>query len=104
MSARKYWLGFNAVSGVGPVRVRALLLLFYLHPFVDGVGGGRQPQHTLQRLQHAMAARSDQVDLDALPGIEHAVFCFDVLLHEFDKTHPIAYEDGKALAGAHMKL
>ncbi len=28
MSARKYWLGFSAVSGVGPVRVRALLQHF----------------------------------------------------------------------------
>ncbi len=28
MSARKYWLGFNTVSGVGPMRVRALLQHF----------------------------------------------------------------------------
>ncbi len=28
MSARKYWLGFNAISGIGPVRFRALLRHF----------------------------------------------------------------------------
>lgn len=28
MSARKYWLGFNAIAGIGPVRFRALLKHF----------------------------------------------------------------------------
>jgi DNA processing protein len=28
MSARKYWLGFNIVKGIGPVRLRALLQMF----------------------------------------------------------------------------
>src|SRR5690606_437622 len=28
MSARKYWLGFNAISGIGPARFRALLRHF----------------------------------------------------------------------------
>lgn len=49
-------------------------------------------------------AAPNGTSLDDLPSAQHAVFCFDVLLHALDKTHSIVHDSKLQLPGGDMDL
>ncbi len=104
MSARKYWLGFSAVNGVGPVRVRALLQHFgdlerAWHAEEDewrAVGLDRRAIANLRRARRsldldALEAQLETLGADALT-LQDADY--PALLKEIPDAPPVLYIKG----------
>ena len=85
MSARKYWLGFNAVSGVGPIRIRALLERFgdlerAWHAHESEWRAAGLDRRAIANLLHARATQ----DLDALEARLEALGASAITLQNAD--------------------
>ncbi|MBN1564648.1 MAG: DNA-processing protein DprA [Anaerolineae bacterium] len=107
MSARKYWLGFNLVKGIGPTRLRALLRLFddleaaWNASDVALLEAGLD-RRTLANLKQARQA----VDLDCLLDEVNALGAtaltlddpdYPALLRELPDASPVLYVKGTLL-------
>ena len=109
MSARKYWLGFSTVNGVGPMRVRALLERFgdleraWKAPedALRAAGLDRRAIANLQRARHTLNLDALEAQLDALGA--HAITLQDphypALLREIADAPPVLYVKGRLQAG-----
>ncbi len=104
MSARKYWLAFNAVNGVGPVRVRALLQHFgdLEHAWhatetdLRAAGLDRRTVANLLRARHNLQPEAIEARLEALGA--RAITLQDAdyppLLKEIPDAPPVLYIKG----------
>ena len=104
MSARKYWLGFSAVSGVGPIRVRALLERFgdlerAWHASENELRAAGLDRRAIANLLRARATQ----DLDALEAQLEALGAsaitlqdadYPALLKEIPDAPPVLYVKG----------
>ncbi len=104
MDNLRYWLGFNLVRGIGPVRLRALL-----ETFGDIQTAWNAPEYALREmrleqraLENLLKARA-QVDLDELlRRVEHAVAYvltwesadYPVLLRQIPDAPPVLFVRG----------
>jgi DNA processing protein len=107
MSARKYWLGFNMVKGIGPVRLRALL-----HQFSDLEAAWNASDTSLLKagldrraLANLKQARQS-IDLDRLIDDANAAGAtaltlddpdYPALLYEIPDAPPVLYVKGTLL-------
>jgi DNA processing protein len=107
MAARKYWLGFNVIKGVGPVRLRALLQYFgdleaaWQASEADLRAAGLDQRTLANVIQVRQAINLDKLvqDVDALGA---AVLTLDdpdypALLRELPDTAPVLYVKGTLL-------
>lgn len=104
MSARKYWLGFNVIKGVGPVRLRAL------HRHFDGLEAAWAASEAdllaagLDRRSAASVVQTRrEIDLDKLSDDVDALGAsiltwedpdYPRLLHELPDAPPVLYVKG----------
>jgi DNA processing protein len=107
MSARKYWLGFNGVKGIGPVRLRALRQYFgdlevaWNASEADLLAAGLDQRSLANLLQARRAENLDQL-VQRVDALGAAVLTLDdpdypALLHELPDAPPVLYIKGRLL-------
>lgn len=107
MSARKYWLGFNVVKGVGPVRLRALRAAFgdlgaaWSAPEPDLLAAGLD-RRTVESLIQARSTLDLDRLLDEVDAAGASVLTLDdpdypALLRELPDSPPVLYVKGTLL-------
>ena len=107
MSERQYWVGFNHVPGVGPVRVRRLLERFgsleaAWHADLDSLAGVGLDRRTLGNMRKFRATNDPGTLLARMDRLGIAVLTWDddvypaVLrqLREIDQAPPVLYMRG----------
>jgi DNA processing protein len=104
MSARKYWLGFNLIKGIGPVRLRALRQYFgdleiaWNAPETELLAAGLDRRSLANLLQARQAVDLDGIlrDVDELSAIVLTLDDPDYpsLLHELPDAPPVLYVKG----------
>jgi DNA processing protein len=107
MSARKYWLGFNMVNGIGPVRLRALLNQFGDLEAAWNASDTALLEAGLDRRALANLKQARQsIDLDQLIDDANAAGAtaltlddpdYPALLHEIPDAPPVIYVKGTLL-------
>lgn len=104
MSARKYWLGFSLVKGIGPVRLRALRQYFgdleiaWKAAEPDLLAAGLDRRSLVNLIQVRQAINLDKVLRD-IDGLSATVLTLDdpdypSLLHELPDAPPVLYVRG----------
>lgn len=107
MDARKYWLGFNAVKGIGPVRLRALRAAFdsleaaWHAPETELSAAGLDRRTISSLLQARQTIHLDRM-LEAVYAAGAAVITLDdpdypALLRELPDAPPVLYVKGTLL-------
>jgi DNA processing protein len=107
MSARKYWLGFNVIKGIGPVRLRALRQHFgdleaaWHAPDADLAAAGLD-RRTLANLTQARRTINLDKLLDDVDAVGATVLTLDdpdypALLRELPDAPPVLYVRGTVL-------
>lgn len=104
MNARKYWLGFNSVKGVGPVRLRALRQYFgnletaWRASEPDLLAAGLDQRTTANLIKERQTRDLDQMlhDLDGLGAVALTLDDPDypALLRELPDAPPVLYVKG----------
>lgn len=107
MSARKYWLGFNVIKGIGPVRLRALHAYFgdletaWNAPESALLAAGLDRRSASNLLQARHSIQLDQLS-DETDRLGAAVLTLDdadypALLRELPDAPPVLYIKGTVL-------